>query len=52
MEPQKEEEKKNLDDTLHKYVEVIIRYVYDMATYEETNICLDSGNLLLIISAP
>lgn len=44
MEPQKEEEKKILDDALHKYVEVIIRYAYDISTYEETNICLDKLN--------
>lgn len=39
MEPQNA--KQILDDAVHKYVKIIIKYAYDMATYAETNVCLE-----------
>lgn len=33
--------KQILDDAVHKYVKIMVKYAYDMATYAETNVYLE-----------
>ena len=33
--------KQILDDAVHEYVKIMIKYAYDMATYTETNVYLE-----------
>lgn len=33
--------KQILDDAVHEYVKIIIKYAYDMATYNETNVYIE-----------
>jgi|TARA_B110001469_G_scaffold127594_1_gene149154 hypothetical protein len=36
--------KKNLDGAVHNFVKIIIKYSYDMAEYDETNIYIERMN--------
>lgn len=36
--------KKNLDDAVHNFVKIIIKYSYDMADYNETNVYYEIMN--------
>jgi len=37
--------KQILDNAVHKYVKIMIKYAYDQATYAETNIYLEQLNV-------